>query len=221
MQADFWHQRWSNQQIGFHLEHVNPHLLRHYAALALSPAQRVLVPLCGKTLDIGWLLAQGVRVVGAELSEIAVQALFSALGLVPVSRQVGALMHYQAGPLEVWQGDLFALTAAQLGQVDAIYDRAALVALPPEMRGPYGLHLRQLSNTARQLLISFDYAPTLHAGPPFSVNAAELHMHYGTHYALHLLEDCLLEGGLKGQCPAHEQIWLLQPADPASQVNAA
>lgn len=215
MHAEFWHQRWANQQIGFHLDHVNPHLLHHFPCLHLAPGSRIVLPLCGKTLDIHWLLAQGYAVTGIELSEIAVQALFDALQLTPEISQHGALKHYQAarlqaGRLDLWQGDFFSLTADQLGKVDAVYDRAALVALPEPMRVDYAQHLMQITGKAPQLLISFDYDQSQHAGPPFCVNAAEIRAHYEGSYQLTLLADVAVNGGLKGQCPAQEQVWHLQ-----------
>mgnify|MGYP000992455332 CR=1 FL=1 len=66
MDHGFWLERWRNGQIGFHNSEVNGMLLRHHAQL--GAAARVLVPLCGKSLDMGWLAAQGHEVVGIELS---------------------------------------------------------------------------------------------------------------------------------------------------------
>lgn len=215
MHAEFWHQRWANQHIGFHLDHVNPHLIHHFASLRLAPDSRIVLPLCGKTLDIHWLLAQGYAVTGIELSEIAVQALFDDLQQTPEISQQGALKHFQAGRLQagrldIWQGDFFALSADQLGNVDAVYDRAALVALPDQMRTDYAKHLMQITDKAPQLLISFDFDQSQHAGPPFCVNAAEIRAHYEDSYQLTLLADVAVTGGLKGQCPAQEQVWHLQ-----------
>lgn len=211
MQHEFWHQRWAAQQIGFHLDAPNPLLLAYFPALLLIPGQRVFVPLCGKTVDIQWLLAQGMHVVGAELSQIAVTALFESLSLTPAITPVGTLNHYHSPGLDIFQGDFFALQPEILGPVDAIYDRAALVALPPAMRAQYSQHLVTLTHTAPQLLISFDYDQTQLAGPPFCVNKTEVSTHYETQYCLQILAEEPLAGGLKGQCPANEQVWLLTP----------
>lgn len=213
MQHEFWHHRWQNQQIGFHLHVVNPLLLDHFAALSLTVGQRVFVPLCGKTLDIHWLLAQNFQVVGAELSQLAVDALFAELGLTPDIVQSGALRHYQAANIDIFQGDLFALDQATLGKVDAIYDRAALIALPPEIRNHYSRHLTKITATAPQLLISFHYDQSLVQGPPFNVDASELTALYGGHYRITLLAENNLPTGLKGQYPAQEKVWLLTPLE--------
>ncbi|MGQ2967025.1 MAG: thiopurine S-methyltransferase, partial [Methylophilus sp.] len=184
---NFWHQRWQNQQIGFHLQSVNPLLAAHFRALALKAGQRIFIPLCGKTLDIHWLLAQGIHVVGAELNQLAVDALFAELGLTPTITQSGALRHYsavdpQAVKIDIFQGDFFALDQALLGQVDAIYDRAALIALPADLRVTYSNHLLNITNSAPQLLISFHYDQSLLPGPPFNVSADEISAHYGESY---------------------------------------
>lgn len=212
MEHSFWHDRWATNQIGFHQPAANPLLVTHYAALALPSAGRVLLPLCGKTLDIAWLLAAGYRVVGVELSELAVQQLFAELGATPRIQVLNdALQRYETGNLTVFVGDIFALNREQLGPVDAIYDRAALVALPTTLRPRYASHLTAISAGARQLLISFDYEQSQLPGPPFAVLAEELSKLYGQHYELQALARQPLAGGLKGQCPADEVVWLLQP----------
>lgn len=216
MHAEFWHSRWQQQQIGFHLATVNPLLQTYLGHLGLSPGQRIFVPLCGKSLDLGWLLAQGYAVVGVELSPLAVQALFAALGVTPEVTAYGALQHYRAGALEVFQGDVFALSPAHCGPVHAVYDRAALVALPEDMRAAYCRHLCALTDYAPQLLVSFDYDPARHPGPPFSVPAALLQRYYAADYQLTLLADLPVAGGLKGGCPAQEQVWHLSPRAPGS-----
>ena len=158
MEHSFWHDRWATNQIGFHQPAANPLLVTHCAALALPSAGRVLLPLCGKTLDIAWLLAAGYQVVGVELSELAVQQLFAELGATPCIQVLNdALQRYETDKLTVFVGDIFALNREQLGPVDAIYDRAALVALPATLRSRYASHLTAISAGARQLLISFDY----------------------------------------------------------------
>lgn len=212
MDAEFWHARWSEKNIGFHNAEVNPLLRRYFSALALPEGSRIFLPLCGKSRDIAWLLAQGYRVAGAELSEIAVNELFDELGVIPERSEVGELVHYRAAGLDIFQGDIFALDREILGAVDAIYDRAALVALPEPMRARYSQHLIQMSDAAPQLLINYDYDQSRMPGPPFSVSDDELRMHYEGRYTLNALYNEDLEGGLKGQCPAREKVWLLQKA---------
>lgn len=218
MQHDFWHQRWQSNQIGFHLAETNPQLVTHFNALKLTPpspaaSPRVFIPLCGKTLDIAWLIAQGYQVVGVELSKIAIEALFSQLNISPIISQTGNLTHFSSKKIDIFVGDIFQLTPATLGKVDAVYDRAALVALPTAMRQAYTAHLLTLGPHAPQLLVCFDYDISLHKGPPFSVPAQELHQHYATSHHLTLLAANDIEGGLKGVCPATEQVWLLTPKD--------
>ena len=120
MEHSFWHDRWATNQIGFHQPAANPLLVTHCAALALPSAGRVLLPLCGKTLDIAWLLAAGYQVVGVELSELAVQQLFAELGATPRIQVLNdALQRYETDNLTVFVGDIFALNREQLGPVDA------------------------------------------------------------------------------------------------------
>lgn len=211
MEADFWHERWENAQIGFHEGEVNRMLAAHLDALSVAPGSRVFLPLCGKTRDIAWLLAKGYRVVGAELSEIAVQQLFDGLPLVPKVMQTGPLKRYAAEGIDILVGDIFDLTAEVLGPVDAAFDRAALVALPEEMRGRYTSHIATVTQRAPQLLVTFEYDQSVMNGPPFSLSQSEVEDRYGAHYDITLLADAEVQGGLKGVCPAREKALRLMP----------
>ncbi len=211
MDARFWHDRWERQETGFHQSAANPRLTRNFGALSLAPGSRVFLPLCGKSLDLHWLLAQGCRVVGAELSRIAVEQLFSELGVEPVVEPLGGHSRFRAEGIDVFVGDIFDLSPAVLGPVDAVYDRAALVALPAPMRERYAAHLVGLTEGAPQLVVSYVYEQSVVSGPPFSVADDEVARLYGGTYDLALIERVEVEGGLKGKCAALEQVWRMTP----------
>jgi thiopurine S-methyltransferase len=211
MKHDFWHNKWQKNEIGFHLAEANPLFVKHFPVLQLTPNSRIFLPLCGKTLDIHWLLAQGYQVVGAELSTIAVEALFSDLNLTPTTTKIDNITQYNAPNITMFNGDIFELKQALLGKVDAVYDRAALVALPLAMRKAYSAQVIAITQCAPQLLVCFEYDQSQINGPPFCVNANELRMHYEQDYAMTLLESAELEGGLKGKVAALEQVWHLTP----------
>lgn len=210
MDAEFWKQRWESNQIAFHEAATNPLLLAHFDTLSLAKGSRVFVPLCGKTLDIHWLLANGYRVAGAELSEIAVRQLFEELKVQPRIESAGAMAHYSAPDIDIFVGDIFQLRPTQLGSIDAVYDRAAMVALPSAVRPTYSAHLRALTAHAPQLLICYEYDQSVINGPPFSISAEEVNKHYREHYSLSLLSSVDVPGGLKGKCSATEHVWLLK-----------
>ncbi len=210
MDASFWRQRWENNEIAFHQSEANPLLAKHFKELSLAKGSRIFLPLCGKTLDIGWLLSNGYRVAGAELSEIAVQQLFMDLVVEPKISVVGHMHHYSAENIDIFVGDIFNVTGEMLGPVDAIYDRAALVALPEEMRNRYAPHLMEITGKAPQLLICYEYDQSLTDGPPFSISDAEVRRQYDRDYELSLIESADVSGGLRGKFPAKEKVWLLQ-----------
>lgn len=210
MDADFWHRKWASEDIGFHEKATNPLLLKHFAALALAPGERVFVPLCGKTLDIHWLLSRGHPVVAAELSRLAVEQLFDELGARPTVTACGATQHFGAPGLDVFVGDIFELSAAQLGSVAAVYDRAAMIALPPATRERYAAHLLEITAGAPQLVVCMEYDQTLMDGPPFSVAGEEIVRHYRDRYRISHADAVEIAGGFKGRIPATENVWLLQ-----------
>ena len=209
MDKAFWHHKWQTNEIGFHQADFNPHMVKHFSALQLQPGHRVFVPLCGKTRDIHWLLAQGFHVLGVELSEIAVQQLFADLCLRPQIEDQETVRRYSAMGIDVFVGDFFALSGDHLGAVQAVYDRAALVALPAPMREQYTAHLQTITAGASQLLVTFSYDQNALPGPPFCVPADEVARHYGNGYSIRLLDSVAVAGGLKGVCDADEQVWLL------------
>ena len=155
-------------------------------------------------------LAAGYRVGGVELSELAVRQWFEESAIEPTIRDLGELKHYAGPGVDIFVGDIFRLSGEHLGGIDAIYDRAALVALPGEMRQRYTAHLRAISGDAPQLLICFEYDQSLMDGPPFSIDDEEVRAHYGDAYRLTLCETREVPGGLKRQCAAQEKAWLLQ-----------
>ena len=193
MEHTFWQNKWEINQVGFHLDYVHPLLKRNLelfkANEPLATQSSIFVPLCGKTLDIGYLLTQGYSVVAVELSEIAVQAVFQALDLQPTISEWAGGKLYQAKSLRVFVGDFFALTQADLGDVALVYDRAALVALPEAMRLDYAKHLAKITQYASQLLITLDYDQTVAGGPPFAVSSEEVEALYGGTYPIQLIEE--------------------------------
>ncbi|MEL6522175.1 MAG: thiopurine S-methyltransferase [Pseudomonadota bacterium] len=209
MDHEDWHSRWRENRLGFHEPEGNQLFAAHFGALDLAVGSRLFVPLCGKTRDIGWLLSKGYRVAGAELSPLAIDQLFQDLELVPDIRPSGSLTHYSGPGIDVFVGDIFDLTADQLGQVDAVFDRAALVALPAEVRQTYAPYVTRLTNHARQFLVTFDYDQSVMNGPPFSVPLDEVQQLYRDAFQIEHYAQADVPGGLKGICPATEIVWLL------------
>ena len=187
MDAQFWLDRWRQGRTGWQQAEPGALLLRHFGVLGLQPGARVFVPLCGASPDLGWLLAQGCAVVGAEFSGLAVAQVFQTLGVVPDVTTHGALQRHSVPGLDLFQGDIFDLTPAQLGPVDAIHDRAALFALPSALRPAYAAHLVALTGAAPQLLNCLEHDTG--TGPPFSVTADEVARLYGDTYRITLLDD--------------------------------
>jgi thiopurine S-methyltransferase len=211
MDHDFWHGRWARNDIhGFHGPLPNALLVAHFPTLAVPAGGRVFVPLCGKTRDIHWLLAQGHRVVGAELSELAVRQLFSEVGFEPAVHQLGELSRYSGPGIDILVGDIFQVTRDLIGPVDAIYDRAALVALPESMRARYAEHVQAITDAVPQLLLCFVYDQTALAGPPFAIGDGEVQRHYASRYRPELLASEEMPDGLKGLRPVFENVWLLK-----------
>lgn len=174
MEISFWESRWKEGRIGFHQGKPNRFLGAHHGRLAKGA---VLVPLCGKAEDLAFLAAEGHPVVGIEAVEDAVRAFFEEHGLTPEVTTRGAARVYRAThhgqPITLFAGDFFAVTAADVGPIAGFYDRAAMVALPEEIRRRYVPHLRALVGAGTKgLLVTFDYDQSVMEGPPFAISDA-------------------------------------------------
>jgi thiopurine S-methyltransferase len=188
MEPEFWLQRWREGRIGFHQDQVTPLLEQHWDALRLPAFSRVLVPLAGKSLDLLWLAQRGHRVLGVELSRIAVDQFFTENALKPKLHASRLGTHYIAGRIEMICGDAFALDAETLADCTGLYDRAALIALPAELRSRYARTLSLLPAGCRGLLITLEYPQDEKAGPPFSVEAAEVDALFADDWRIEVLE---------------------------------
>ena len=211
MHVDSWIERWESDDIGFHENDVNARLVANFDWLCHSESPcRIFVPLCGKTVDIGWLLSKGCQVVAVELSEVAVQQLFGELhGEEPTTTSTGKLVCHSTKDLDVFVGDVFDLSREILGRVNAVYDRGALVALPEALRERYSNHLIEITDSAPQLLISCTYDQSMRRGSPYSVNDDEIHRNYGKAYRPLLVESSEIPFGIKGVEPAVANVWRL------------
>ncbi|ROO25132.1 thiopurine S-methyltransferase [Salinisphaera orenii] len=190
MDRDFWLERWAHQQIGFHQPEGHPALAAHWGTLGLERGTRVLVPLSGKSVDMAWLAAQGHDVTGVELSEMAARAFFDERDLAAERTRAGAFDRHAAGGVEILVGDFFDLSAAALVSYDAVYDRAALIALPPATRQRYAEHLLAgLHAGTGLLLITLDYDQRLMDGPPFAVSDDEVQRLFGERCRITCLDE--------------------------------
>ena len=220
MQSDFWLERWRTGQLGWHREDVNPALVRHWPSVGLDPASKVLVPLCGKTRDMAWLAHAGHEVLGCELSAIAAREFFTDSNLGPHSRRESRFVRHRGGSVTILEGDVFDLDQATLAGIEGVYDRGALVALPPDMRRRYAAMLaRLLPPGVRTLLLTLEYDQSRIAGPPFSVPEVEVHELYDGHEIGKLFTEDTTEApprfaaaGLGGpDSPVRQKVWRIVP----------
>lgn len=209
MEKKFWHDRWRENDIAFHLDQPNPKLVDNFKKLSIKENSCIFVPLCGKTLDISWLLSNGYKVAGIELSETAIIELFKTLAIEPIIKSAQNLKHYSANNIDIFVGDFFDLSKDKIPHIHAIYDRGAYVALPESLRTNYCKHIVKLTNKAPQLLVTYEYDQTLMKGPPFSINHQNLMNNYAEVYEIANISSENVEGGLKGKCIAKETVWIL------------
>lgn len=215
MKEEFWQQRWQMNEIGFHQQETNVQLLKHWDKLELPVGSTVFAPMCGKSLDMLWLLGQGYRVIGVEISPIAVEALFEENKLEAGVDDLDGVERWHCGELVVYCGNFFRMQSDWLQGVDAVYDRAALVALPEEMRRQYMQHMKTLlPSPLPTLLITLDYLQSECGGPPFAVSDAEVRKLYANQDVDCLFDEDVLEENpgfqAKGITALKERVYLIR-----------
>ncbi len=192
MKHDFWHSRWEEGRIGFHQQQYHPALSACWDALNIADSGRVFVPLCGKSRDMLWLADQGYQVLGNELSESACRAFFTEAGMAVTERSEGAFVSFRSASLELLCGDFFELNEDWLEGVAAVYDRAALIALPPEMRRDYAARLcRSLPKGVEILLVTLEFEGE--QGPPFAVSQSEVEALFAARFRVERLQALALD----------------------------
>ncbi len=190
MELDFWEQRWNQNQIAFHLDSVNPYLEKYWRYINTQKNAQVFVPLCGKSLDLIWLAAQGHSVLGVECSDKAINAFFEEQKISANINQTGRFKEYKCDNITLLQGDFFNLKKEDLKDVSVVYDRASLIALPEQMRQSYVDFLNENLPLATDIfLITLDYNQSLMSGPPFSVMHNEVVSLFQKNFNIKLLNE--------------------------------
>ena len=208
MEQSFWQEKWQANEIGFHQQQPHPLLEKHASLIQAGDSGRIFVPLCGKSVDMLRLNQGGFGVIGLELSRIAAQAFFDENRIAVQVAPEGDFERFQSGSIEILCGDFFAVNAQQLGQVNVVYDRAALIALPPPMRRKYTNKLQSLLGAGvRIFLVALEYEEGLVNAPPFSVSDAEIHSLYQDWCEIELVERLAAE--VKGK-PCFERLYKIE-----------
>jgi len=217
MTPEFWLERWQKSEIGFHQQDINSHLQAFWPKLHPIDGGLVLVPLCGKSRDMLWLRGQGHPVLGVDISPIAVRAFFTENGLPATTAVQVRHKRWQSDGVTLLEGDFFKLARQDTEHVSHMFDRASLVALPPELRGDYARHVQAiLPEHANILLVAFEYDQTQMAGPPFSVSTDEIHALFRHAYDIQLLHGLDVSADFpqfsdRGLTRLEEKIYTLTP----------
>ncbi len=188
MHENFWHQRWESNQITFHEKDFNKQLQIHWPLLAIPSHATIFVPLAGKSNDILWLHQCGYNVLGVEISPIAIHRFFSDNNLTPtITHSIEGFEAWSYKGITLLLGDFFNLKKEHLKQCSAVYDRAALIAMPETMQTQYAEHLCSIiPQDTSMLLITVEYEKGTIQGPPFSINTSQVKKFYHTFYDIQI-----------------------------------
>lgn len=190
MEAEFWQEAWKIGKTHFHMSSYNLTLLKFFPKFEISKEAIVLVPLCGKTLDLIWLRDQGHRVIGVELSELAVLDFFKENNIDFKIEKIEHFKVFTSKNITIYCGDFFNLSKSLIKTISAVYDRAALIALPERMRSKYLKHMSSLIDTnTNVLLLSFERSPQTNHGPPHSIPREEMLTNTKSYFTLSILEE--------------------------------
>ncbi len=196
MKAEFWHEKWEANIINFHQQEIHPMLKKYKSIFTSAMEQNVLVPLCGKTLDMDWLLDNNCFVTGVEFSKLAHNQYWNERNISPDQFSHKDFEITQRNKLKLYCGDFFNLTKEEYekfnGPLSVIYDRASLIALPKEMRIKYYKTIKELSSDhTKWFLITLEFDDALLTGPPFNIKSSELEEYRSDDFVIELFEKNL------------------------------
>lgn len=190
MEISYWLSRWQKQNIGWHMNKVYPQLPKIWPLLSFTSNPRVLVPMCGKSLDMSWLAEQGCKVIGVEVSKRALSKFRNAQTETFQRDSIHGFTIYRSSSFELWEGDFFKLPSGKISAIDVIYDKAAFVALPPDMRKDYSKKILELCGQSTQILLQiFEYNQDEMNGPPFSIPEDEIQQNFGEQFSIELIHE--------------------------------
>lgn len=190
MEISYWQSRWRKDNTGWHMDNVYPPLANIWSQLSIKSSAKVFVPLCGKSLDLRWLVERGHQVTGVDVSQKALEDVINYTNQSFTKDSSHGFTIYRSESLELWQGDFLKLPVKKIPQPDVIYDKASIVALPPEMRGSYAQKILSLCGKHTHIILqTFEYDQSEMNGPPFSVDENELKHHFGHDFEFTLMHE--------------------------------
>jgi len=190
-----WHKCWSDNVIRFHEGKVNKFLANYINQFALVPGDSIFFPLCGKSYDMQWCIDQGFKVIGVELSEIAIRDFIQESAIDFERQSINNFTRYRSEHITLYQGDYMGLTAQQLKDCKLVFDRAAIIAIEAFNRPSYVNQLQSIiPNGTPIFMISREYDQQRRSGPPFSVPLTEIRELFNDSYRCQILEDEQLTG---------------------------
>jgi len=186
MEKEFWLGKWERHEIGFHQPEYNPFLVKKWQEFTHKyPMAKtsVFVPLCGKSLDMLFLVEQGYKVIGVELSAIACEEFFSENNIDYTIEKLENFTLYNSENISLYCGDMFNMHTEMLKDVGYVYDRASLIALPHEMRLRYVDFMESNLIGAKVFLVVLDFDNT-EVGPPHSITEGMVESYFSNHYKI-------------------------------------
>ncbi len=215
MSNQLWKAKWKRNDISFHQPVINPLLQQYLSTLNLYAGDRLLIPLCGKSVDMDWLSQSGFRVTGIEISEIAIKAYFDALQVSPAKQRHGCFTRWSYQNVEIWCGDIFDLTMMDLSNIKVLYDNASLTAFPADDRIQYIRHFSDNLPHDCQILLITDETPDDQQFNSVMTIDSEVSALYSTDYQIELLhgKNCIKKdpaNPLAPEQPMQEKVYLIK-----------
>lgn len=182
---EFWLKRWQDNDIAWHQAQIEPFLPKYFN----KKGAKVFVPLCGKSRDMLWFSEQGCDVLGVELSSSACHQFFKEAGLFYQVEKGEGFEIFSSDKIKILCGDIFDLSPTMFLGIDFVYDRAALIALPPKLRAPYSLLITEIcKQTSAEVLLVGREDFLKRDGPPYDVSKEEVERLYGKELCIEVLE---------------------------------
>ncbi|XP_069814051.1 thiopurine S-methyltransferase-like isoform X1 [Dendropsophus ebraccatus] len=181
LSVEDWKKKWETKDIWFHKKNIHPLLAEFINEMQDGRTKlTIFFPLCGKAVDMKWLADMGHNIVGVDACEIGLKEFFAEHDIPYTEEAVagipGAKVFKSASDnISLYCCSIYDISESVIGKFDGMWDRGAMVAVNPRDRERYAtIMLSLMAKDCHYLLVTVEYDPKLHGGPPFYVPESDL-----------------------------------------------
>lgn len=203
MTVGMWKECWNTPNVEFHNPQLNELFVKYHQRMLTRPGMRIFVPLCGKAVEMKWLVDHGHKVVGLEAAPVPCKAFFEENGIPYNVKEMKGIHGEKYESLDhnivIYSCDFFLFTADICGEFDGIWDSGGLNSMDVEDREAYIRRIRTLMGKGCVNLTEFVNFDKSMVDITWSMTKEELQKVFGEGFIVEDLNEMAAPQRLKRQ----------------------